>query len=110
MHLSFYVIRKLPVWLHLFQLEVEEKNLQLEHSQQLLSMQQNELESEAALVRKLYSTLKKYHYLLEGHNLTTETMESEYDVSSCEMSCEVLMSVVNEVSSPLVYNAIVIGM
>jgi hypothetical protein len=92
------MIHKLPVWLHLFQLEVQEKNLQLEHSQQLLSMQQNELESEAALVRKLYSTLKKYRYLLEGHNLTTETMESEYDVCSFEMSCiavsyEVLMSV-----------------
>jgi hypothetical protein len=77
---------------------VQEKNLQLEHSQQLLSMQQNELESEAALVRKLYSTLKKYRYLLEGHNLTTETMESEYDVRSFEkscipVSCEVMMSV-----------------
>ena len=79
-------------------MEVQEKNSQLEHSQQLLSMQQNELESEAALVTKLYSTLKKYRYLLEGHNLTTETMESEYDVSSFGMSCiavscEVLMVV-----------------
>jgi hypothetical protein len=93
-----YVIHKLPVWLHLFQLEVQEKNLQLEHSQQLLSMQQHELESEAILVRTLSSTLKKYCYLLEGHNLITETMGSEYDVSSFEMSCspvncEVLMSV-----------------
>ena len=61
--------------------------MQLEHSQQLLSMQQNELESEAALIRKLYSTLTNYHYLLEGHNLTTQTMVSEYDVSSFEMSC-----------------------
>jgi len=92
-------MHKLPFWLYLFQLEVQEKNLQLEHSHQLLSMQQNELESEAALVRKLYSTLKKYRYLLEGHNLTTETMESEYDVRSFEMSCipvscEGLMSVV----------------
>ena len=74
-------------------MEVQEKNWQLEHSQQLLSMQQNELESEAALVRKLYSSLKKYHYLLEGHNLTTETMESEYDVSSFGMNCGVLMAV-----------------
>jgi hypothetical protein len=89
-------------------LEVQEKNFQLEHSQQLLSMQQNELESEAALVRKLYSTLKKYRYLLEGHNLTTETMESEYDVSSFELSsipvsCKVLMSVFMkfQVLSPL---------
>ena len=76
--------------------------MQLEHSQQLLCMQQNELESEGALVRKLYSTVRKYRYLLEGHNLTTETMESEYDVSSFEMSCipvscEVLMSMLMKV-------------
>jgi hypothetical protein len=70
-------------------MEVQEKNLQLEHSQQLLSMQQNELESEAALVKMLYSTLKKYRYLFQGHDLTTENMESEYDVS-----CEVLMSAI----------------
>ena len=81
---------------------MQEKNLQLEHSQQLLCMQQNELESEGALVRKLYSTVRKYRYVLEGHNLTTETMESEYDVSSFEMSCipvscEVLMSMLMKV-------------
>jgi hypothetical protein len=81
---------------------LQEKNLQLEHSQQLLSMQQNELESEAVLVKNLYSTLKQYHLLLKGYNLTTETMESEYDVSSFEMSCiplscEVLMSVVMKI-------------
>jgi hypothetical protein len=67
----------------LFQLEVQEKNLQLEHIQQLLSMQQNELESEAALVKNLCSALKKHHFLLQGHNLTTEAMEFEYEVSSC---------------------------
>ena len=83
-------------------MELQEKNLQLEHSQQLLSMQQNELESEAVLVKNLYSTLKQYRFLFQGHNLTTETMESEYDVSSFEMSCipvhcEVLISVVMKI-------------
>jgi hypothetical protein len=70
-------------------LEVQEKSFQLEHSQQLLSMQQNELKSEAALVKMMCSTMKKYRYLLQGHDLTTETMESEYGVS-----CEVLMSAI----------------
>jgi hypothetical protein len=70
-------------------LELQEKNVQLEHSQQLLSMQQNELESEAALVKMSYSTLKKYRYLFQGHDLTTGTLESEYEVS-----CEVLMSAI----------------
>ena len=74
--------------------------MQLDHVQQLLFMQQNELESEATLVKNLCSTLKKYHFLLQGHNLTTEAMETGYEVSSCsfEMSCihvilEVLTSV-----------------
>jgi len=95
------------LWLHLFQLEVNEKNWQVKHSQQLLFMQRNELESDAILVRKLYSMLKKYRYLLEGHNLMTETMNLEYVVSSFEISCisvscDVLMSVFMSIRSSLI--------
>jgi hypothetical protein len=58
-------------------LEVQVKNFQLEQSA-LLSVQQNELESEAALVKMLYIILKKYHHLFQRRDLTTKTMESKY--------------------------------
>jgi hypothetical protein len=41
-------------------------------------VQQKELESEAALVKMLYSVLKKYHYLFQRHDLSAKTMESKY--------------------------------
>jgi hypothetical protein len=66
----------------LFQLELQEKNLQLQHYQQLVSMLLNELESDDAVLRKMSSALKEYHLLLQGHNLTTDAMVSNYEVSS----------------------------
>jgi hypothetical protein len=62
-------------------LELEKKKMQLEHCQQLLSMQQNELESEDMIVKEICDTLKQYHFLLHGHNITTDNMILQYDVS-----------------------------
>ncbi|KDR06177.1 kinesin-like protein KIF18A [Zootermopsis nevadensis] len=64
--------------LHL-QLELHEKDVQLGHYQQLLSMQQNELQSEDLIVKEMCNTLKQYHFLLQGNNITTEEMASHYD-------------------------------
>lgn len=55
--------------------------MQLEHCQQLLSMQQNQLESEDMIVKGMCETLKQYRFLLQGHNITTDTMISQYNVS-----------------------------
>jgi hypothetical protein len=54
--------------------------MQLAHCQQLLSMQQNELESEDMIVKDMCETLKCYYYLLQGHNIMTNAMMSQYDV------------------------------
>lgn len=55
--------------------------MQLEHCQQLLSLQQNELESEDIIVKDICDTLKQYYLLLQGHNITTDNMILRYDVS-----------------------------
>jgi hypothetical protein len=57
--------------------------MQLEHCQQLLSMQENELASESMIVRELCNALKQYHFILQGSNMTTEAMVSYYEVSFC---------------------------
>jgi len=57
--------------------------MQLEHCQRLLSMQQNELDSEDMIVKDMCNTLKQYYFLLQGHNLATEAMVSHYGVSFC---------------------------
>jgi hypothetical protein len=62
-------------------LELEERKMQLEHCQQLLSMQQKELQSEDIIVREMCGSLKQYHFLLRGHNITTDNMILQYDVS-----------------------------
>jgi hypothetical protein len=62
-------------------LELEKKKMQLEHCQQLLSLQQNELESEDIIVKDICDTLKQYYLLLQGHNITTDNMILRYDVS-----------------------------
>jgi hypothetical protein len=64
-------------------LELHERDMQLEHCQQLLSMQQNELQSEDMILKEICSTLKQYQFLLQGRNLTTEAMVSHYEVSIC---------------------------
>jgi hypothetical protein len=55
--------------------------MQLKHCQQLLTMQQNELESEDMIMKEICDTLKQYRFLLQGHNITTDHMISHYDVN-----------------------------
>jgi kinesin family protein 18/19 len=60
------------------QLELEDKKMQLEHCQQLLFMQQNELESEDIIFKEMCNTLKQYRFLLQGY-ITTDAMISHYE-------------------------------
>jgi hypothetical protein len=64
-------------------LELLDRDMQLEHCQQLLSMQQSELQSEDMIIKEICNTLKQYHFLLQGNNITTGAMVSHYEVSFC---------------------------
>ncbi|XP_069692259.1 kinesin-like protein KIF18A [Periplaneta americana] len=65
--------------LHQQALQIQERTIQSEHSQQLVLLQENKLENHELIFREMSSFLKQCYFILCGNSLVTDNISSQYE-------------------------------